>query len=52
MPSTLSLKSSKTSLRKAMWQVAPMSRNCASLQEENEVLKKYLVTPILQWETI
>jgi hypothetical protein len=43
IPSALLLKSLKKSLRNFMWEVAPMSRIDASLQELYEVLNKSLV---------
>jgi hypothetical protein len=48
MPSTLSLKSSKKSLRNIMREVAPVSRSHASFQGLYTVLNKSYVTPILQ----
>jgi hypothetical protein len=52
MLSTFSLKSSKKSLQNVTWEVAPVSISYGYLQEGNEVLNKYLVTPILKWETM
>jgi hypothetical protein len=47
-PFTLSFNSSKKSLPKVMWQVAPMSSNHVSIQESNEVLNKCSFMPIFQ----
>jgi hypothetical protein len=47
-PSTLSSNYLNISLRKFMSEVTHVSRSHESPQEENEVLKKSLVTPILR----
>jgi hypothetical protein len=51
MPSTLSSKYSKKSIRNVMWEVVPVSRIHAYTQEANQVSNTSSVTPILQWET-
>jgi hypothetical protein len=50
MPYTLSLKSLNKSLWNFMWDIAHVSRSHSSFQGAYEVLNKYSVTHILQWE--
>jgi len=49
-PSKFSFNSSRKSLQKIMWKLAPMSRNHESVQEANEFLNKYSFVPILKGE--